>query len=136
MTPRFLIDTDACLRVARGDSPHFRRRLKDLQPGSVGLSVITYGELLFLAPDSRRLLDALPIVPIAATVAQDYANLRAGAARTGSSMGMNRIWLEAHARNLGATLVSVRTVEPGPPVGPRMENWFSHYDASLRRRAS
>ena len=43
---RFLLDTNICIYIARRHPPEVASRFERLRPGDVGMSMITYGELL------------------------------------------------------------------------------------------
>ena len=54
MSVRFLLDTNICIYIAKRHPPEVARRFEDLRPGDVGMSIITYGELLFGAEKSQH----------------------------------------------------------------------------------
>lgn len=132
---RYLLDTDMCFRLARNDNPHARKRFEALHRGELGLSVVTFGELFFSSARGgvlegmepvRRLADIVPVIPLATEVAAVYARLRNRAARTARPLGMNRLWLAAHALQLDATLVTFAHDLDRSTLGVRTENWLAH----------
>ena len=80
------------------------------------MSMVTYGELQYGAlrsNNSQKALDILqelkayiPVLAMAETVANEYADIRATLSKKGQLIGNNDLWIAAHARALGHTLVS------------------------------
>jgi tRNA(fMet)-specific endonuclease VapC len=99
------------------------------------MSLITFGELRFGAEKSSRRSEALdtlarfaeliPVVEPDAAVGETYGVLRAHLERAGTPIGNNDLWIAAHARRLGVTLVSnnIREFERVPDLN--LENWAS-----------
>jgi len=50
---RFLLDTNICIYIRRRRPPAVLERFRQLTPGEVVLSVITYGELVYGAEKSQ-----------------------------------------------------------------------------------
>jgi tRNA(fMet)-specific endonuclease VapC len=48
MNPRYLLDTDICIYIRQQRPAGVLHRFRELRPGEAGLSVITYGELLYV----------------------------------------------------------------------------------------
>ena len=94
MMLRYLLDTDTCIYIAKHHPPTARERLARLKPGQVGMSVITFGELLFGAEKSaskakamqvlKQLQQVVPIIDIDAEAAQRYGEIRAHLERAGT----------------------------------------------------
>ena len=51
---RYLLDTNVCIYIAKQKPPGVLARLQRLRPGDVGMSVITYLELVYGAWKSER----------------------------------------------------------------------------------
>ncbi len=51
---RYLLDTNICIYIAKRRPPEVAARFERLSPGQVGMSVVTYGELLFGAEKSQH----------------------------------------------------------------------------------
>lgn len=144
MTVRYLLDVDMCFRLAHGDQPHVRRKLEATRPGDLGLSVITFGELCFgstrasVHPNAVPISALLAIVPVVALepgVADAYARVRSRV-RPDKPLGMNRMWLVAHALHLDAAIVTASPDISRCIPDFRTENWMAHAPLDLRRRAS
>jgi tRNA(fMet)-specific endonuclease VapC len=135
MALRYLLDTNICIYVARQRPPAVERRLTRLSPGTVGMSLITFGELRFGAEKSTqrasalatldRLTELIPVLAPEATVGERYGALRARLERAGTPIGNNDLWIAAHALALGVTLVTNNTREFGRVPRLKLENWVA-----------
>jgi tRNA(fMet)-specific endonuclease VapC len=128
-----LLDTNICIYVARSRPAMVARRFARAAPGSLGISIITWGELCFGAAksnDSSRAHSLLQqfsrvvqVVPLTAEAGLRYGEVRATLQRAGTPIGNNDLWIAVHALALGVPLVSnnVREFERVP--GLKLENW-------------
>ncbi len=99
------------------------------------ISSITHAELCFGAAHSehvqrntRELEDFcadLDIQPFDAGAGMYYGQIRHALARRGQPVGANDLLIAAHARNVGATLVTNNEREFGRVPELRVENWLS-----------
>jgi len=130
---RYLLDTNICIYIARQRPPAVARRFSRLAAGSVGMSLITYGELRFGAEKSQRGTEALatlgqlseliPVLEPGAAVGEAYGHLRAHLEGRGTPIGNNDLWIAAHALALGVTLVSNNTREFERVPRLKLKNW-------------
>ncbi|MCX7154336.1 MAG: type II toxin-antitoxin system VapC family toxin [Proteobacteria bacterium] len=133
MALRYLLDTNICIYIAKQRPPAVARRFADLAAGSVGMSLITFGELRFGAEKSTRrdetfatlvrLNELIPVIEPATEVGETYGMLRARIERAGTPIGNNDLWIAAHALSLGVTLVSNNTREFERVPDLMLENW-------------
>ena len=133
MPPARLLDTNICIYVARHHPPSVARRFARAAPGSLGISVITWGELSFGAAkssDSSRadsLLEQfsriVTVLPLPAEAGLHYGRVRALLERAGTPIGNNDLWIAAHALALGVPLVSNNLHEFERVPGLKLENW-------------
>jgi len=133
MTPRYMLDTDTCVYIARGRHRGVQLRLAKIAFGAIAVSAVTYGELAYGASKSklshlaeRSLSDLMmntQILPIDDQVAAAYGKLRADLERKGRTIGNNDLWIGAHALSLGLTLVTNNTREFSRIEGLAVENW-------------
>lgn len=108
-------------------------RLAALALGEAVMSVMTYGELRNGAEKSRdrtiRLatLEAMtaivPVADLTAAVGPIYGEIRSDLERRGATIGSNDLWIAAHARTLGLTLVTGNEREFRRVPGLAVENW-------------
>ena len=97
------------------------------------MSVITKAELLYgVEVSSRRSQDAAAVAAFLPYVealdftddaAIHYADIRADLKRRGTLIGANDLFIAAHARALGLTLVTNNTAEFERVSGLTIENW-------------
>lgn len=130
---RFLLDTNICIYIRQKKSPEIRTRLSRLEPGDAGISIISYGELLFGAQKSgerERSLRALDefvtlvtVLPLPHDAAAAYGEIRADLERAGQIIGNNDLWIAAHARAAQLVLVTNNEREFRRIPSLRIENW-------------
>jgi tRNA(fMet)-specific endonuclease VapC len=133
--PTYLLDTNICIYIRRERPKAVLDRFRELPPGSTAISVVTYGELIYgvhksPAPQKAMLvledLTALiPVLPMAADVAKAYGLIRSDLAARGELIGNNDLWIAAHAKRLGLTLVTNNEREFQRVEGLTIENWVA-----------
>jgi tRNA(fMet)-specific endonuclease VapC len=130
---RFLLDTNICIHLRESRRPAVLRRFEALADGDVGLSVITYGELVYGAEHSRQrdkaiagireILNLVPILDLPTKAAEFYGVFRARLAANGSIIGGNDLWIAAHAHAAGLVLVTNNEREFRRIPELKIENW-------------
>jgi len=133
MEARFLLDTNICIYIRRKKAEEVLRRFRMLKAGEAALSVITFGELAYGAEKSaqrvpalellRELARVLPVMGLPETAANAYGTIRAELERKGQLIGNNDLWIAAHAKAAGLTLVTNNEREFRRVRGLRVENW-------------
>jgi tRNA(fMet)-specific endonuclease VapC len=133
MEPRFLLDTNICIYIRRKKPEEVLRRFRALKQGEAVLSVITFGELIYGAEKSaqreaalellRELARMLPVMGLPETAADAYGTIRAELEREGQMIGNNDLWIAAHAKAAGLTLVSNNEREFRRVQGLKIQNW-------------
>jgi len=134
MLPRYLLDTNICIYIAKHHPLQVRKRFEQLQTGEVGMSFITHAELMFGAEKSQyrnktieklnRLIEIIPVVLPEPEIATHYGEIRAFLEQSGKPIGANDLWIAAHARSLGTILVSNNTKEFERVPELKLENWL------------
>lgn len=130
---RYLLDTNICIYIRRERPQAVLERFRMLPPGSTAISVITYGELAYgvrKSPDLGRamvileeLTALIPVLPMAANVADMYGAIRSDLAARGELIGNNDLWIAAHAKSLGVTLVTNNEKDFKRVRGLQLGNW-------------
>lgn len=130
---RYMLDTNACIRVINGDPPALRERLQQLDPAEVAISQIVRYELEFgvcnsAQPEKNRanLLHFLKYVQVldwSEGQAIEAAQIRCELARKGQPIGPYDTLIAAHARSLEAILISHNTREFGRVEHLQVEDW-------------
>jgi len=133
MEARFLLDTNICIYIRRKKPEEVLRRFRKLKQGEAALSVITFGELVYGAEKSaqsaaalevlRELAQVLPVLGLPETAAEAYGAMRAELERKGQMIGNNDLWIAAHAKAAGLTLVTNNEREFRRVRGLKAENW-------------
>lgn len=133
MVLKYLLDTNICIYIAKHKPPEVLARFNELEAGEVAMSVVTYGELYNGAMKSQhqavalqklaQLLTFIPALPLADTVGQHYGEIRSHLEQAGTPIGNNDLWIAAHARELGITLVTNNLREFERVPGLVAENW-------------
>ena len=130
----YMLDTNICIYIIKKQPVSVLEKFEQLQLGAVSMSLITYGELEYGALRSNHsekalnildeLLNYIPVLPIQSDVAKHYAAIRANLAIKGTPIGNNDLWIAAHARALGYTLVSNNIREFERVENLKFENWI------------
>lgn len=133
MAARYILDTDIFIYIRSRRPPHIRTRFERLDPGEAVMSVITYGELLYGAEKSaeralamRRLEEFAAVIPVLSlpeSAAEAYGAIRAQLEKKGYMIGNNDLWIAAHVRAAGLTLVTNNEREFRRVPGLKIENW-------------
>ena len=131
--PRHMLDTDTCSYILKRSHPLVLKRLQSMPVDDVCMSVVTKAELLYgVEISSRRAQDAAALaafLPYLEALAFDeaaaghYAEIRADLRRRGAMIGANDLFIAAHARALGLTLVTNNVAEFERVRDLRIDNW-------------
>jgi tRNA(fMet)-specific endonuclease VapC len=131
--PRFMLDTDTCSYIMKRSHPLVLKRLQAVPVTDVCMSIVTKAELLYgVEVSPRRNQDAAALAAflpyIEALDLKDeatlhYAEIRADLKKRGAMIGANDLFIAAHARALGLTLVTNNTAEFERVRGLALENW-------------
>ena len=128
----YFVDTNVVSDIVRQPLSRIARRVASLTPESFAISVIVAAELRYGAQrrNSRRLtrqleavLSALQILPLETPADHHYGMIRSQLERTGKTIGQNDLLIAAHARALGATLVTNNLREFQRIPGLKTEDW-------------
>jgi tRNA(fMet)-specific endonuclease VapC len=133
MDPRFLLDTNICIYIRRQRPPAALARFQRLKPGEAVLSVITYGELVYGAEKSQfreqammqlaELAGLMRVMDLPSQAGQLYGTIRAALEAKGETIGNNDLWIAAHAKAAGLTLVTNNEREFRRIEGLKVQNW-------------
>ena len=133
MVVRYLLDTNICIYIAKHHPPEVRARFARHKAAELAMSVVTLGELRFGAEKSasreralrtiEQLGQVIEVCELSPDVGEHYGQIRAQLQRKGEVIGNNDLWIAAHARARGWTLVSNNTREFERVEGLLLENW-------------
>jgi tRNA(fMet)-specific endonuclease VapC len=132
---KWMLDTDTCIAIIKGQPPSVLKKLRGKSVGQVGISSITSGELAFGAAKSGRrdesraalaeFLMALEIASFDSDAASSYGQLRASLEQRGNPIGPLDTLIGAHAAALDVVLVTHNTREFARIDTLRLEDWTS-----------
>ena len=133
MDARFLLDTNICIYIRRRRPPGLLARFERLKLGEAVLSVITYGELIYGVEKSQfreqatkqlaELAGLVPVMELPPQAGEFYGAIRASLEARGEIIGNNDLWIAAHAKAAGLTLVTNNEREFRRIQGLKMQNW-------------
>jgi tRNA(fMet)-specific endonuclease VapC len=123
---RYMLDTDICSYVMKRSHLALLRRLQKVPVSDVCVSVVTKSELLYGVEVSPRrqqdeaalnaFLNYVEVLDFPDHASSHYAQIRAqlkksGAFKPKKMIGANDLFIAAHARSLGLTLITHNTHE-------------------------
>jgi tRNA(fMet)-specific endonuclease VapC len=133
MACQYLLDTNILTYLRSKKLPHLRNRFERLEAGEAGLSVITYGELVYGAEKSRdrdfamhalhKFVQGFALLSLPDTAAETYGCIRAKLETGGRLIGSNDLWIAAHALAANLVLVTNNEREFRRVPGLKIENW-------------
>lgn len=133
MGPRYLLDTNICIYIAKYTPLAVRHRFEQHTASELAMSVITLGELRFGAEKSQareramtsvaQLAGLIEVFGLPLAAGEHYGQIRAILQQQGQPIGNNDLWLAAHARAEGWILVTNNTREFARVPGLQVENW-------------
>lgn len=134
-TLSYLLDTDICSHLIKVGTAAAMKKLEQVADTEVRMSIVTWAELLFgcaLRPEAtafnaRVQAFAQLVEPLAmgAEVAAHYADIRSGLQRKGTPIGSNDVWIAAHARATGMTVVTHNLREFRRVPDLKLEDWLA-----------
>lgn len=129
----YLLDTGISSCIMKRSHDMVLKRLQHVAVGDVGISAISKSELEFgveVSPWSQQDRGALDeylryveVLDYPGEAARHYTQIRVTLKAGGSMIGANGLFIAAHARCLGMTLVTNNTREFGRVTGLKLENW-------------
>jgi tRNA(fMet)-specific endonuclease VapC len=135
MAPRYLLDTDTCIYLRQRRPENVLTHFAKLRIGEAAISVVTYGELFYGVEKNAQsnvsfdrlveLTTLLPVLPLTLETAKAYGSIRADLERSGRLIGSNDLWIAAHARAEGMTLVTNNQKEFQCVRGLKLQNWVT-----------
>ncbi len=129
----FVLDTDTCSYVMKRSSAPLLKRIRAVSLDDQAVSIVTVAELLYGVQLSSRsdaareafnaFIRHLAVLDWDYPAAEHYAEIRADLGRRGTPIGSNDLMIAAHARSIGATLVTNNVREFERVQGLRVANW-------------
>lgn len=133
MNPKYLLDTNICIYITKEAPQSVLEKFKTLEVGSVGMSIITYGELYFGIEKSKhkdkskhtleKLAHLIPPIQMPISTANKYGEIRESLAKKGTPIGNNDLWIASHAADMDLILVTNNEKEFSRVPKLKIENW-------------
>lgn len=132
--PAWMLDTNALSELIRNPGGPLVQRLAGEAPDALCTSIVVACELRFgarrkgSAALTRRvelLLATLVVLPFDEPADEHYADIRAALERAGTPMGSNDLFIAAHARSRGLTLVTYNLREFERVPGLKVADWLA-----------
>lgn len=130
---RYLLDTNIISDLIRNPQGKAARRIAKAGEDSICTSIIVAAELRYGCAKSgsaklrkavEDLLGELDVLAFEAPADAVYGDIRASLETSGTPIGGNDLLIAAHARSLGAIIVTANTQEFRRVKGVKVENWL------------
>lgn len=131
---QFMLDTDTCAFILRKTSPALSQKIQTVPLSDQCMSVVTLAELLYgvsLSSKKRANREAVDllvrhvrVLELSREAAEHYGDIRAELKKKGQMIGANDLIIAAHARSLGAVIVTNNVKDFGRVKGLAHENWM------------
>jgi tRNA(fMet)-specific endonuclease VapC len=130
----YLLDTNIISDLIRNPRGKAATQVARVGEAAVCTTIVVACELRFgaakrasplLTERVELVLSALDVLALEPGADHHYGSIRAHLERIGESIGGGDLFIAAHARHLGLTLVSANTREFGRVPGLVLENWLA-----------
>ena len=131
----FMLDTDTCIFLMRGASQRLEAKVQSVPLEQQVMSAVTFAELSYGVQASatakrkqnQAILDSLAlhlaVLDWPQNAAKHYAEIRADLKKRGAQLGAADLMIAAHARAMGAIVVTNNVKDFGRVKGLEVENW-------------
>ena len=131
----FMLDTDTCIFLMRGESQTLAAKVQLVPLQQQVMSAVTFAELTYgvqvSAASKRKQNQAvlnslalhLAVLDWPQDAAKHYAGIRADLKKRGAQLGAADLMIAAHARAMGAIVVTNNVKDFGRVKGLEVENW-------------
>jgi len=131
----FMLDTDTCIFLMRGESPALAARVQSVPLQQQVMSAVTFAELTYGVQASaaakrkqnQSVLDSLvlhlAVLDWPQDAAKHYAEIRTDLKKRGAQLGAADLMIAAHARAMGAIVVTNNVKDFERVKGLEVENW-------------
>lgn len=131
----FMLNTDTCIFLMRGESPALAARVQSVPLQQQVMSAVTFAELSYgvqvsaaaKRKQNQSVLDSLvlhlAVLDWPQDAAKHYAEIRADLKKRGAQLGAADLMIAAHARAMGAIVVTNNLKDFERVKGLAVENW-------------
>lgn len=129
----YLLDTNIVSALVKDPGGVVGERIATLEGETLSTSIVVASELYYgmckkgsgkLARQVQSVLEGIDILPFEPPAHRHYGEIRAGLERIGQVIGHNDLFIAAHARSMGLTMVTDNVREFGRVPDLRVENWL------------
>jgi tRNA(fMet)-specific endonuclease VapC len=130
---RYLLDTNICIYLSKRSRPGLLTKLAQVPVDQAGISVVTYGELVYGAFKSERreenlhtigeFIEAFRPLPLPVEAGHAYGRIKENLRAKGQIIGEDDLWIASHALAEGYILVTNNMREFRRIKGLQLENW-------------
>ena len=130
-----MLDTDTCIFLMRGESLRLEAKVQSVPLQLQVMSAVTFAELTYGVQASATvkrkqnqvILDSLAlhlaVLDWPQDAAKHYAEIRVDLNKRGAQLGATDLMIAAHARAIGAIIVTNKVKDFGRVKGLEVENW-------------
>jgi tRNA(fMet)-specific endonuclease VapC len=131
---RYLLDTNIISDLVRNPSGKAARRVQEVGADCICTSIVVAAELRYgwaksgserLRRQGELVLAAMDVLPLDIPADRAYGLVRAALEQSGQLIGPNDLLIAAHARALGAVVVTGNVGEFERVAGLVVENWLA-----------
>ena len=131
----FMLDTDTCIFLMRGESPALAAKVQSVPLQQQVMSAVTFAELTYGVQASaaakrkqnQSVLDSLvlhlAVLDWPQDAAKHYAEIRTDLKKRVAQLGAADLMIAAHARAMGAIVVTNNVKDFDRVKGLEVENW-------------
>jgi tRNA(fMet)-specific endonuclease VapC len=128
-----MLDTNIVSELARNPQGSVARRIADVGPDAICVSIITAAELRYgcakkgspkLLAQIEAILGSIPVLALDVPADAEYGAIRAELEAAGKPIGPNDLFIATHALALEAVLVTANISEFTRVRNLRVENWL------------
>lgn len=129
-----MLDTNIVSDLARNPQGVVARRIAEVGPDAICVSIITAAELRYgcakkgspkLTAQIEAILGSISVLALDVPADAEYGATRAELEATGKPIGPNDLFIAAHASAIGAVLVTANMGEFRRTRDLQIENWLS-----------
>jgi len=131
-----MLDTDTCIFLMRGESEKLKLKVQAMPLQQQVMSAVTFAELTYGVQASavakrkqnQTVLDSLvlhlAVLDWPSAAATYYSEIRSDLKKRGPQLGSADLMIAAHARAIGAVVVTNNVKDFGRVKGLEIENWL------------
>lgn len=134
--PLFMVDTGTCIFLMCGESKKLKSKVQSIPLQQQVMSAVTFSDLTYGAQASavakrkqnQTVLDSLvlhlAVLDWPRAAATYYSEIRADLKKRGAQLGAAHLMIAAHARAIGAVVVTNNVKDFGRVKKLEIENWM------------